>query len=321
MRVGPRLRGERVRRVTVWEGSLVAASAGALLVGLALAAASDLRTREVTDRLWQGLGVVGGILGALALAPGGFVAVAAWIAVAALVVEHTVAWDEALPESVRPHALGLEAGGYGVVLVGLALAVARYGVGPTGVPVAVLAVLVTVLFARLLYQFQILYGFADAKALMLIGLLVPTFGEPWFSGSTGSGTLLAWMPFAITALTDGALLSVALPLALAVRNLRRGEFTFPRGFTGYSLEVAELPRRFVWVRDPELDADLAEEVEEADTSDEDTRLRAEAARRFLARGVTRVWVSPQVPYVVLLALGTLAGLLAGNLVLDLRAVL
>lgn len=307
--------------MTEWESSLVAASAGVLLVGLALAAASDLRTREVTDRLWQGLGVIGGVLGALAVAPGGWVPLAAWIAVAALVVEHTVAWDERLPERLRSHALALELAGYGVVIVGLGIAAARWGVGSSGVPVGAIAVLATVLFARLLYQLQVLYGFADAKALMLIGLLVPTFARPWLSTSTGSGTLLSWMPFAITALTDAALLSVAIPVAIAVRNLRRGDFEFPRGFTGYALDVAELPRRFVWVRDPELDADLTEQVEEADTSEDDTRARTEAARRFLASGVTRVWVSPQVPYVVLLALGALAGLLAGNLVLDLRAIL
>jgi hypothetical protein len=307
--------------VTAWEGPLETASVVLLLLGLAAAAYSDLRTREVTDRLWQLVAIVGTVLGALLLASGGAAPVLAWLLVAGLLLQHLFAWDERLPERWQAHASTIELAVYGFVLVVFLSAAFVVGVGPTAIPLAAAATLVAIIFARVLYQLQILYGFADAKALMVIGLLVPTFAHPWLGTTYGTGVILVWMPFAITALTDAALVSVVLPLYLAGRNAARGEFRWGRAFTCYTLPTAELPRHFVWVKEPELPTDLKEAIEDAETSEEDAELRARAAEGFLAQGITRVWVSPQVPYVVLLALGTLAGLLAGNLVLDLRSVL
>ncbi len=295
--------------------------AAVLVAGLAFAAFSDLKTREVNDRVWQILGLAGLGLGAAAYGSGGPVPFVVWIVVSVLVLEHTVPWDERLPERWQDFARLLEFGGYLVLAAGLALVAGWFGLGPSGVPIAAVAVVVTVVFARVLYELELLYGFADAKALMAAGLLVPICAHPWLRAPGEAGTVLAWMPFAITLLTNAALLSVAIPLGVAIHNLRRGEFSLRRGFTGYSLPVKEIPERYVWVKEPKLDEELEDRIANAETSAEDTRLRREATLHLLRLGVTRVWVTPQVPYVVLIALGTVAGLLAGNLVLDLSSAL
>ncbi len=287
-----------------------------LVGGFAYAAAADLKNREVSDVLWQVLGLAGFAVGLTAVAPGGALPVLLWCAVAALTLEHMFGWDSYLGRWSDSANL-VELAAYVAVVAFVLIALDRVGLGASGVPVAVLALLVSVVFARGLFEAGVLYGGADAKALMIAGLLVPMFPTPWVVGS--SGTVLsvpAILPFPVDLLMNAALISVVIPIGIAVRNVLRGEFSLARGFTGYSLGVKELPDRFVWVRDRSLPS-LAEREAAVETSAEDRRLRVELARELSQRGVRRVWVSPQLPFLVLMALGAVAALLAGNLVIDL----
>ncbi len=213
-----------------------------------------------------------------------------------------------------PYADLLEGVAYAAVILTVVIEAIRVGVGPTGVPILAVAVLATVLFARALFEVGVLYGGADAKALMIAGLLVPLFPTPWLPQTASVALLLTFLPFSVNVLVDAALLSVAIPIGLGIRNAIRGEFEFPRGFSGYLIPVRELPDRFVWLKDP-LSADARDE-EEAETSEEDRELRVRAAKDLEARGVERVWVTPQIPFLVLLALGAVAALVSGNLILD-----
>ncbi len=244
---------------------------------------------------------------------GGAVPLLLWILVGLLTLEHLVAWDDLLPVAWRNQADRIELGGYVAAVVIVGVAAARYGLGPSGVPEAAIAALATVLLARALFEVGALYGGADAKALMVAGLLVPVFAQPLLSVPLVA-PVLAVIPFSIDLLTDAALFSLAVPCYLAFRNLRRGEFSFPRGFNGYSMPVAELPTKYVWVRDPAIEEPT--DSEEPETSAEDEQLRRETARRLTERGVLRVWVSPQLPFLVLMAAGAVTALLAGNLILD-----
>ena len=290
----------------------------ALLVGgLGYAALSDLRTREVTDRLWQVLGVVGWGLGAVWLAPGGILPVALWLLVGGLTIQHMFPWDDALGKRLDRFADLIEGVAYMLVILVVLVAAVHWGIGTSGVPLAVIALLATMLFARGLFELGVLYGGADAKALMVAGLLLPLLPTPLLPQTAPVALLLTVLPFPVNLLVDAAVLSLAVPVAIAVRNVARREFEFPRGFTGYMIPVKELPDRFVWLKDPLL----AEEEDAAETSEEDREIRVRAAHDLEAKGVERVWVTPQIPFVVLLALGAVAALLAGNLLLDLFAAL
>jgi archaeal preflagellin peptidase FlaK len=299
--------------VTGWIDAVSAGEVVVLLAGFGYAAVSDVRTREVSDRLWQLLSIVGLGGGAIVIGGGGPVGLALWLVVGFVTAEHMFPWDERLVGPLKTHADALELALYLAAILTVATAAARFGLGPAGVPVAVVAVLATVLISRVLFEAGVLYGGADAKALMAAGLLVPLFPSP-FLAPAAAFLILAIVPFSLTLLTNAALFSAAVPLALAIRNLQRGEFTFPRGFTGYSIAVVELPHRFVWVRDPA--ADGIPSAEDAETSAEDARLRSEAARALHAKGVSRVWVTPQLPFLVLMAAGTFAAIVFGNLLLD-----
>jgi archaeal preflagellin peptidase FlaK len=294
--------------------ALLGALVALLLGGFGYAAVSDLRNREVTDRLWQILGIVGWVLGAVVVAPGGAVPVALWTLVGGFALQHMFPWDDLLGAADRFADL-IEGAVYLAVILVVLVAAVRWGVGPAAVPIQVVALLVTVLFARALFEIGVLYGGADAKAIMIAGLLVPIFSSPLLPQSSGESLLLSVVPFPVNILVDAALLSVTIPIGIAARNLARGEFEFPRGFSGYTIPVRELPERFVWLKDPLL----ARGEDEAETSEEDREIRVRAARELEARGVERVWVTPQIPFLVLLAVGAVAALLAGNLILDIFA--
>jgi preflagellin peptidase FlaK len=275
---------------------------------------ADLREREVSDRLWQTLGFLGVGLGAIALAPGGATGVVLWLIVGGFTLEHLFPWDDLLGADSERLADFIEGIVYIFVVLAVVLATWSRGVGASAVPVAVIALLVTVLFARGLFELGVLYGGADAKALMIAGVLVPLFASPVLSQSPVLSELLAVLPFPVNLLMDAALLAVVIPIGIAVRNVARAEFRFPAGFAGYTIAVRDLPNQFVWLKDP-LSKEGRSEVA-AETSEDDRQERIRAARELEAQGVERVWVTPQIPFLMLMAAGAVAALLAGNLVLD-----
>jgi archaeal preflagellin peptidase FlaK len=288
-----------------------------LVVGFAYAAVADWRAREVTDRLWQGMGLLGALVGTFAVEPGGVVPLLLWIVVAAFVLQHLFPWDEAFGGAVERYADAIEAAAYVGATVVVLVAAVRLGIGPSAVPLPVVAVLATVLFARALFELGVLYGGADAKALMIAGVVLPIYSAPEFLVPGSATLLLQVVPYSVNLLMDAALLSIVIPIGLAVRNAVRGEFDFPRGFSGYLLDVRELPDRFVWLKDPLSPG--ADASADAETSEEDRELRVRSAAELRAKGVERVWVTPQIPFLVVLFAGAIAALLAGNLVIDLVA--
>lgn len=291
--------------------------AALLLAGLAAASVQDWRRREVDDSVWQILALLGAATGWSALGTTSPVALAFWAVGAFFVLEHLLPWDVPI-ERLHPDLPGwIEMASYAAVLLLLGVGIATYGIGPTSVPVAVIAVVAAVLLARLLFELNILYGGADAKALMVAALLVPLFPTPLLSIPEAARSLLAVYPFAFNLLMNGALLAGAIPIALALRNLKNGTFDLRRGFTSYPLAVERLHEEFVWVRDARVDP-VEEDLE---TSEEDRDLRIRLQAELRVRGLTEVWVTPQLPFLLPLLVGAATAILYGNLLFDLAALL
>ena len=289
-----------------------------LLVGLAIAAVLDVRTREVPDRLWQVLGVLGVVGGSVVIAPDGGLPLVFWLVSAGLALEHVVPWDAGGKGWIGEWADYLELTAYLGVLAVVGIGAFRWGIGGGGVPPVAIALLATVLVARGLFEAGVLYGGADAKALIIAGILVPLFPVPWIGVPTSTLLLTSFVPYPVDLLMDAALLSVVVPIVVAIVNLRRREFSVRTGFTTYTIPVGELPHRFVWVRDPRYPVDPEEEAS-FETSDEDRTWRTQVAGELESRGISRIRVGPQLPFIVLLVGGTLGALLLGNWIVDLLA--
>ena len=99
------------------------------------------------------------------------------------------------------------------------------------------------LVAPIAYLFWRLGGFggADAKALIAISVLLPTFPTYFFSGFTLPVAVTTLGVFSMTVLTNTVVLAAAYPLGLLVRNLADGEVTFPVALFGRRIDVSALP--------------------------------------------------------------------------------
>ncbi|HEV8050017.1 MAG TPA: A24 family peptidase C-terminal domain-containing protein [Thermoplasmata archaeon] len=286
------------------------AAIGVLLVGFTVAALIDIRTREVDDRIWLAIVLVGGGFQTVVVAAGGTTPLLLWLVVLALVVQHLVPWDDWVGRRFPSVPGLLELGAYVAVGAMLLLAGWQVGIGPSGLPASAIAAYVAVLVARGLFEANLLYGGADAKAVMVAGAVVP-FDAMVFLAPHAAVGILSFYPFAITLLMNGALAAVAVPLALFFRNAGHGDWNGIRTFTGFPIPVDELPNRFVWVTDPTFRRD-----EDVETAEDDRKLRERFRDELQAKGVGAVWVTPQIPFVVLLAVGAVLGVVFGNLLAD-----
>jgi len=99
------------------------------------------------------------------------------------------------------------------------------------------------LVAPIAYLFWRLGGFggADAKALITIAVLLPTFPTYYFPGFTLPVVVTTLGVFSMTILTNTVVLAASYPLALLSRNLLDGEVTVPAALFGRRIDVASLP--------------------------------------------------------------------------------
>ncbi|CQR49146.1 MULTISPECIES: A24 family peptidase [Haloferax] len=98
------------------------------------------------------------------------------------------------------------------------------------------------LVVPLSYLFWRLGGFggADAKALMVFAVLLPTFPSYTLAGTEFPLAATRLGVFSMTVLTNTVIVGLAYPLFLAARNLADGEFEFPISFVGRRVSVASL---------------------------------------------------------------------------------
>jgi preflagellin peptidase FlaK len=144
-----------------------------------------------------------------------------------------------------------------------------------------------------------LFGGADAKALMVLAFLAP-----WPSPSATS------IQPALDAVANGSLLMLALPLVTFAANLARGQVALPAMLLGWPVPIEKARAAHVWPMQRALpDGTLVWRFWQRAGLDS-----LEAEYEALARaGVTRVWVTAKVPFLVPLAAGLALAWRWGNL--------
>ncbi|MBN2599056.1 MAG: prepilin peptidase [Candidatus Thermoplasmatota archaeon] len=160
----------------------------------------------------------------------------------------------------------------------------------------------------LFFQMRLLFGGADAKALMALAILVPLqpmmFADQlplWKSFMPGS-----WIIFA-----NATILFLLIPISLLLYNIGKRNLKFPHCLLGYVITVKEAKQKFVWplekIKDGkrklmympknfDVDEDLAE---------------------FEKQGINEIWVTPKIPFMIPLLIGFVVSFLLGDLLLQL----
>jgi len=274
---------------------------------LAVASYSDLKTRTASDLFWAILGISGLVLFCVQTIQGGQALLSLIMALPLGFVLLDTMWDRkgVFEDGINVVPLVLYLASAAVIVVAVVLL-------PTSQAVWMgMSVLVMYVLYFLLYQFGIIKGGADAKALMALSLLFPLYPLLGPFPMFGPGPLLAQeaFPFSLLILLYAGLISLVVPLALFLVNLKRGDRVFPAMFVGYRMDINLVESKHVWPLDRIEDGHIV--ARSAAIPDDDIGPQLEALR---AAGAARIWVTPKIPFLVPMTFGVLIAVLVGNFV-------
>ena len=181
--------------------------------------------------------------------------------------------------------------------------------------VAVTLVLVVIDMA---WRLRLLHGGADAKALMWVAMLLPTWGAiTWLSSDS---TVVLALPPALSILLWGGLAFLLIPPTNVVRNALRGDLKgigdFRHAFHAERMPLKEVKGAHVWMLSGvEAGLDGVERVVHRVRAPRRTPSEEaldEAILALEALDVERVWVTRKVPLLVVLWPACVAALLLGD---------
>ncbi|MCJ7490204.1 MAG: hypothetical protein MUO87_08730 [Thermoplasmata archaeon] len=265
----------------------------------------DIRTRQVPNRFWIFLSLLGIALILLRMKMDEERAEFALILVPIIAILSDVYLDtegESALARIAPvvkYAIAL----ISVVALGVLWADDSYFQPLLAVPIMMMVFVV-------LYVLDIIKGGADAKALIALSIVFPFVpaigGLPLIVPLDPIASVL--FPFAFSVLIDAAILVMFLPLGFLARNLASRDIKFPQMLLGYMVDSGTDAPGFIW---------LMERVEAGKhriytrpRADEDT---SKELLKLREHGRSKVWVTPKIPFIVPIFAGLVLATVAGNL--------
>jgi preflagellin peptidase FlaK len=195
-------------------------------------------------------------------------------------------------------------------LVGAILIVIQYLDG--GFPNIWYLVFVPIMIALmyLFFQMRLLFGGADAKALMALAILVPI--QPLM------GTFPFWksfLPGSWTIFANATILFLFIPISLLLYNSSKRNLRFPHCLLGYVTPIEKAKQKFVWPLEKIKDGKrkLMYMPKNFDIDEE--------LAQFEKLGITEIWVTPKIPFMVPLLAGFLVSFILGDILLQIVRVL
>ena len=160
------------------------------------------------------------------------------------------------------------------------------------------------------FQLRLIFGGADAKAIMALAILVPL--EP----SIFEFPLLSsFMPFSWIILSNSVLLFLLIPVSLLIFNIARRNIKFPYCLLGYKLSVEKAKERFVWPLEKIVDGKrkFSYMPKEFDVEND--------LKTFEKNGIIQIWVTPKIPFMIPLLAGFLCSFILGDLLFHLMSLI
>ncbi len=170
---------------------------------------------------------------------------------------------------------------------------------------------ILMIFIVIMYTLDMIRGGADAKALLALSIVFPWYPAigalPLIEGS-GSANIDLVFPFTFAVLVLATIVVVLLTIGFATMNLVAREFEFPYGFLGYKMEVDTAKGRHVWLMENIDDGRLVKHIRPRKGEDLDKELGL-----LKAAGISRVWVTPRVPFIIAITIGLVFTTIVGNI--------
>jgi len=153
------------------------------------------------------------------------------------------------------------------------------------------------------FQMRLIFGGADAKALMAIAILTPLEPSinqfPLWSGS--------FMPFSWSIFSNSIIIFLFIPISLLIFNIAKRDIQFPFVFLGYKLDIKTARKKFVWPLERLVDGKrkfvyMPNSFEVDDEYDV-----------FEKNGIPKVWVTPKIPFMIPLFIGFIIAFIIGDI--------
>ena len=155
------------------------------------------------------------------------------------------------------------------------------------------------------FQMRLLFGGADAKALMALAILIPIQPLLWDLPLWPSFLPGSWSIFA-----NATILFLFIPLSLLIVNIVKRNLRFPHCLLGYVISVEKAKQTFVWPMEKIKDG-KRKLVYMPKNFDVDEELV-----EFEKLGIKEIWVTPKIPFMIPLLVGFLAAFILGDILLQ-----
>lgn len=162
-----------------------------------------------------------------------------------------------------------------------------------------------------LFQLRLIFGGADAKALMALALLLPFPVLNWVPLSDTSLPLFEGtannLPYCWGVFINALFLFLFIPIALLLYNIFKKNIAFPHVFLGYKLSIEKAKEDFVWPME-QIDEDGKKQFiympKEYEIDEE--------LEKFVKNGYKEIWVTPKIPFMIPLLIGYITVFIFGS---------
>jgi len=154
-----------------------------------------------------------------------------------------------------------------------------------------------------LYQVRLIFGGADAKAIMALAILVPI--EPainliplWKGG---------FMPFSWSIFSNSLIVFLFIPISILVFNITKKNIQFPYAFLGYKMNIKKAKEKFVWPLEKLVDGKRKFIYMPKDFDAQ------EELAEFEKNNIAEIWVTPKIPFMIPLTVGFIFAFIFGDI--------
>lgn len=161
---------------------------------------------------------------------------------------------------------------------------------------------VMIFLMYLFFQLRLIFGGADAKAMMALAILVPAFPNLF-----GYPVWISIMPFSWVVFSNSILLFLLIPLFLFIFNIIKGNHKFPYCFLGYKMNIEKAREKFVWPLEKVVDGvrKFSYLPRGFDAKDD--------YKTFEENGIRELWVTPKIPFMIPLLAGFIFAFFLGDM--------
>jgi len=187
--------------------------------------------------------------------------------------------------------------------IGVILLLAQYFTTGFGNPYYLLFIPIMIGLFFVFFQLRLIFGGADAKALMAIAILAPLEPAieqfPIWKGSV--------MPFSWSIFSNAIIMFMFIPLGFLVFNIAKRNAKFPYALLGYKMNIKKAREKFVWPLEKIVDGKRKFVYMPKDFDAEDE------FEEFEKNGITEVWVTPKIPFMIPLLIGFIFAFIFGDI--------